>query len=137
MTDALFQKNKAFLRQYLSIKRHINRLEEKLFELDSKSELQAQKISGMPASTVKKNFDDVLDKKSETEKRIDDLVKKSRKVKLKIYHALDELNSIDESRVLELFFIDDKSFAEIAQETNYTQRWVESLYADGIRHIKC
>lgn len=70
------------------------------------------------------------------EDRINRMLKKSRAARIEICDCIDALEDTNEATVLEKHFIDDLSFFEIAAQTNYTQRWVEQLYASGMNHIE-
>lgn len=52
--------------------------------------------------------------------------------------VLEEIDTLEDDRyveVLESFFIDCKSFADIAEDTGYQERHVIRLYSQGIEEL--
>lgn len=135
--DNEFQKKKRYLARYRKKKRLINRLEDKLFEMDASfhslkgSALSPAKTSGGVAQTIDDRYSQIED----LEERINRLLSASRKLRVEIYNILDKLDNDKEIEVLELYFIEDKSILDISTQTNYSYRYVMKLYGDGVRAV--
>ena len=136
IADAEFQKKKRFLIRYVKLKHHIDYLEERLYELDKDTGLHSPNTDGVGSSSNVREYQSQYDLVSEMEDRINRMLKKSRAARIEICDCIDSLEDTNEATVLEKHFIDDLSFFEIAAQTNYTQRWVEQLYASGMNHIE-
>lgn len=134
--DNEFQKKKRYLARYRKKKRLINRLEDKLFEMDASfhslkgSALSPAKTSGGVAQTIDDRYSQIED----LEERINRLLSASRKLRVEIYNILDKLDNDKEIEVLELYFIEDKSIFEISTMTNYSFSYVNKLYSGGVTH---
>lgn len=131
-----FQKKKRFLIRYVKIKHHIDYLEERLYELDKDTGLHSPSINGVGSSSNVREYQSQYDLVSEMEDRIDRMLKKSRAIRLEVYSCIDGLENVNELAVLEKYFIDDLSLYEISIKTNFSIRWVKTLYVDGVKHIR-
>lgn len=119
------------------MKQKINRLEDKLFELDSSIEnLHSTKISDMPRGGVPQTLDDLLIRREELESRINRLLEKNRENRVEICNHLDTLEDDLQAEILEEFFINGKSLEEIAQTERYSLRWISKNYSEGVRNLK-
>lgn len=132
-----FQSNRNFLMRYREIKAKIDRLEDKLYLLDSRLEkLSSPVLTGMPRGSSNHDItDDLLMQKSETSDRINRQVQKGIKLRTEICDTIDTLVDQQEARVLELYFIDRLSIQEIADYLVFDIRWVKQLYSRGIQHL--
>lgn len=131
-----FDKNKKFLKRYLPYYRQINRLEEKLFELDSRVEsTHSPSITGQPGGGLRHELQDDLSKREQLENRINDLVQESIPIKTEILKAIDHLDNPNEANVLEMFFIDDIKIASIAEQLSYSFRQANRFYSQGVYNI--
>lgn len=134
MTRDEFLKRKRYLMRYVKAKQHIDQLEEKLFELDKDTGVRSAGFNNVGTGSNVREFKAQYDRFSELEERINNLLTKARMIRKEIYSCIDTLENSNEAKVLELRFVDDLSFYEIATQTSYSTRWVERLYTAGVQH---
>lgn len=121
--------------RYLKTTRRIAELEQRLFELDEDTGVHSPSFSGSAPSTVTERIS-LAERKEELNERINRLLKKSRQYRREIYTVIDGLDNQVEADVLEMRFIRDMGFYMIADETHYTEHWVEQVYASGVRNVE-
>lgn len=129
-----FQKNKKFLKRYKPYKRNIDRLEQRLFELDVELEnLKSPQLSGMPkGSPQMRDLTKRFDKKTELNNRINKLNEEGQPIKDEILDVIDHLENSRQAAILELYFIDDLNLNQIAFKLKYSYRQVSRLYGAGV-----
>lgn len=132
-----FQKNKKFLKRYKPYKRNIDRLKERVNDLNVKMEnLKSPQISDMPKGSPKqRDFTEEMTMKAELKKRIDNLKIEGQPIKDEICSIIDHLANPHQAAVLELYFIDDFKFEQIAKKLNYSNRQVARLYGSGVMSL--
>lgn len=127
------KKKKYFLKRYRNYLVRINRLEEKLFQIDNQLiGLKSRQITDMPRGGTPLTKDDLLIKKEETEHRIQKLVDISRVVRMEIIDSLDTIDDYRFSEVLESYFIEGQTLEAIAENKNYSIQHVGYLYGKGL-----
>lgn len=127
------KKKKYFLKRYRNYLFRINRLEEKLFQIDNQLiGLKSRQITDMPRGGTPLTKDDLLIKKEETEHRIQNLVDISRVVRMEIIDSLDTIDDYRFSEVLESYFIEGQTLEAIAENKNYSIQHVGYLYGKGL-----
>lgn len=125
---------KRSLRRYRRNIECISRLEEKLEILDQRiTTIRGSNLSGMPRGGVPVTLDDLLSDKEDLERRINRLKVKGRELKRSTIEEIDSLEDPRYCEVLEAYFIDCLSIAEIADQSGYTERHVYNLYKEAIR----
>lgn len=130
------EKKKRFLKRYKRNLACINRLTTKLQVLDEKiKSVKSPNYSGMPKGGLPVTIDELLSDKSDLEKRIDKLKAKKCDLKNKVFDEIDTLEDDRYVEVLESFFINCKSFADIAEDMGYQERHVIRLYSQAIREL--
>lgn len=135
MKNEVRQKKYA-LKKYRRQMAKINRLENKLRELDFTLEgMKSKEITDMPRGGQPVDMDDLLSRKEELEIRINNLVQKSRVTRTVLYNWLDNLDDERCSEILEMYFIDLLSFEDIADIKHYSARHVNRLYSKGLNEI--
>lgn len=136
MDDSKIQeldKRKKYLKQYKKTKALVERLEKKLYSLDERIySVKSPIVSDMPRGGVPVELVDLLSDKEELEARINRLNQKARRYKIEITDKIDELEDVRYAEILEAFFIDFKTFDEIADEKGYHTRHVIRLYSEAI-----
>ena len=114
----------------------IDRLKVKLQILDEKiKRVKSPNYSGMPRGSVPVTVADLLSDKSDLENRIEKLTAKKSDLKHKVLEEIDTLEDDRYVEVLESFFIDCKSFEDIAEDMGYQERHVIRLYSQGIEEL--
>lgn len=132
----LFQKKKRWLSRYRYRQRSIKRLENRLYEMDLALDgLKASNLTGMPSGGLSYTLNDQFAKKEELENRINRMLTSARQLRIEICNVLDQLDNEHESELLELYFIEDHSFVNIATDTAYSYRQVMRLYRSGMNNI--
>lgn len=128
--DERFEKQKEFLNRYKVEMKKIARLQEKLISVESS------------LNTVNQEDKNNLEiEKRELERRILNLANRAQLIKSEIHDRIDAidnskaLENIKFAEVLEQFFLSEKTFAQIAESMNYTERYVIRLYSAAVRAI--
>ena len=132
--ETLKAKEKRFLRRYQKNLACIERLERKLELLNERiTTIKSPNFSGMPRGGVPVTIDDLMSDKLDLEDRIERLKAKSRDLKRAVCEEIDSLEDPRYCEILEAYFIDGKSFEDIAEELGYTERRVIALYSEAIK----
>lgn len=97
--------------------------------------LKSPSLSGMPRGGTPVTIADITADKVDLEKRIEKLKSKSRELKSAVCEEIDSLEDSRYCEVLEAHFIDGLTFEEIAEEMEYTERHIYSLYAEAINRL--
>lgn len=131
--ETLIKRKKRSLRRYRKNKEKIERLEVKLEILKGRIEgLKSPSLSGMPRGGVPVSLDDLISDKLDLEDRIRRLKDKGHEFKRQIAEEIDSLDNVNHCDVLEGYFIDCLSMAEIAENMDYSERYVYTLYQEAI-----
>ena len=129
----LESQKKRSLRRYRKNLACIRRLEKKLENLNERIlAVRSSNISGMPRGGILITIDDLLSDKEDLENRIKRLKAKSRRLKNSVCEEIDTLEDPRYCDVLEAYFIDCLSIADIADRMGYTERHVYTLYQEAI-----
>ena len=136
MTDQEIQEikiKKRSLKRYRVNMSCIERLEEKYTLLKMQLEnAKGVNISSMPRGSSPRTIEDMILDKIDLEKRIKRLKDKGHRLKDQI---LDEIDSLEDPRyceVLEAYFIDCLSIAEISDKMGYNERYIYDLYKKAV-----
>lgn len=131
------KKKKSFLKGYQNYLIRIERLEEKLLSIDNQLEgMSSKRISDMPKGGLPVTTDELLYRKEEIKRRIQNLIDKSIEVKFEIYEVIDHIDDYRFAEVLEAYFIECKTLECIADEKHYSVRHISSLYSEGLKEIQ-
>ncbi|MFZ8764773.1 hypothetical protein [Enterococcus diestrammenae] len=131
------KRKKYYLKKYRRCITKIDRLEEKLSELDFKLEgLNSKEITDMPRGGQPLTLDELLVRKEELKTRINNLVQSSHRIRQEACFAFDALDDERCAEVLEMYFIDLLSFDEIAESKHYSFRHVTRLYSQGLEEVR-
>lgn len=127
------KRKKKSLKRYRKNLACIKRLEEKLVILDERiTAVKSPSLSGMPRGGTPVTLADLVSDKVDLEKRIERLKAKGKKLKSEIYEEIDSLEDPRYCEVLEAHFIEGLTFESIAEEMDYTERHVYTLYSEAI-----
>lgn len=127
------KKKKYFLKRYRNYLVRINRLEEKLADIDNQLiGLKSRQITDMPRGGKPLSKDDLLIRKEETEHRIQNLVDISREVRSEIFECIETIDDYRFAEVLECYFIDGYTLEAIAEIKHYSVQHVGYLYGKGL-----
>lgn len=126
-------KKKRSLKRYRKNRACIDRLEEKLNLLDLRiKSVKSPNYSGMPRGGTPVTVAELVSDKLELEERIKRLKKKGKNIKSEILEEIDSLEDPRYCEVLEAYFIDCKSIGDIAEDMDYTERYIYDLYREAI-----
>lgn len=127
---------KRYLRRYRKNQAKLERLEEKLVNLDSRIySLRSPTISDMPKGGQGITSEDLMAEKLELQDRINRVSRQGKRIRSEILDKIDQLDDTRHAEILEAYFIDRQDFSSIAEELGYTIRHVIRLYSEGIRLI--
>ena len=127
------ERRKHFLKRYKRNCALVNRLENRLVELDERLySVRSITITDMPRGGASRELSDIISDKQELEDRINRLVSVGREYRAQILALIDRLDDPRYAEVLEAFFIDCKDFEQIAEGMGYTERHVIKIYSRAI-----
>lgn len=131
--ETLVKRKKRSLRRYRKNREKVERLETKLETLKERIDgLKSPSLSGMPRGGVPVSLDDLISDKLDLEDRIRRLKDKGHEFKKQIAEEIDSLDNVNHCDVLEGYFIDCLSIADIAENMGYSERYVYTLYQEAI-----
>lgn len=131
-----FKTNKAYLFQYCKKMEKIQRLEDKLAQIDNDIiSLKSPVSDGMPKASVRITLDDKLIQRDELEGKINTLLTHARKNRSDISRCIDALDNQKQALVLDRYFIGLQSLEEIADDVSYSCSYVTKLYIQGVQSI--
>lgn len=135
-TDDKFRQNKAFLIRYRILSEKIERLENKLAQIDGDIiSLKSPVSDGMPKASVRITLDDKLIQHDELEDKINTLLKHARKNRSDISRCIDALDNQKQALVLDRYFISAQSLESIADDIGYSRSYVTKLYVQGVQSV--
>lgn len=136
MEDSDLIRKKRYMKRYKKNNTLINRLENKLADLDARMyKIKPPNYSDMPRGGTPVTMEDLMSEKLETEERINRLCVKGKKLRSETLEKIDTLEDSRYAEILELFFINSMGFDAIAEKTGYTVRHVIRLYTEGIEQL--
>ena len=139
MEDQIVQEirlKKQSLKRYRNTLSCIDRLGEKLILLEERIKtVRSPNYSGMPRGGTPVTIEDLLSDKEDLIKRIRRMNDKARRLKNQIVEEIDLLEDPRHCEILEAYFIDRKSIAEISEDMGYTERHVYDLYRSAIYEL--
>ena len=138
MTDIIqeTEDKKRYLRQYRKNRALVNRLKNKIKNLDERmTSLRSPTLSDMPRGGTPITNSDLIAEKDELVERLNRLEEKGRKIKAELLDKIDDLDDPRYAEVLESYFIDCKTLETIADENCYTMRHIVRLYSEAIKSM--
>ena len=126
-------RRKKYLKRYKRNGILIERLENRLRSLETRIQgVKSPSLSGMPRGGTPVTREDLIADKVDLERRIRRLKTKGDTMRTELLDLIDEVDDPRYAEVLESFFVDCKSFTEIAEDMGYTERHVIRLYSEAI-----
>ena len=138
MTDIIqeTEDKKRYLRQYRKNRALVNRLKNKIKNLDERmTSLRSPTLSDMPRGGTPITNSDLIAEKDELVERLNRLEEKGKKIKAELLDKIDDLDDPRYAEVLESYFIDCKTLETIADENSYTMRHIVRLYSEAIKSM--
>lgn len=131
-----FKEKKKWLSRYQKNREVINRLEEKLANLDTQIyKIRTVSYSEQVKGGIPITINDLLVDKIELEDRVDRLSKKGRKIKTEIIDKIDSLDNCKYCEILEAYFIECKTLAQISYDMGYSDRHTRRMYSEAMQII--
>jgi DNA-directed RNA polymerase specialized sigma subunit len=126
-------RRKRYLKKYKRNNVMIKRLSDRLDALNMRIySIKSPSMSDMPRGGEPVDLVDLLADKADLEERIRRLKSRGDGYRTDLINIIDELDDPRYADVLEAFFVDGKTFEDIADELGYTTRHVIRLYSEGI-----
>lgn len=130
------ERKKRYLKRYKKNLALINRLENKLTDLNERIyKIKSTNFSAMPKGSKPIDLSDLVSDKEELIARIKRLQNRGKILKTETLILIDELEDVRYAEILESFFIDCKSFEDIAEDTGYSTRYVIKIYMKAISNV--
>lgn len=131
------ESKKRYLKRYRKNRALINRLKEKVDNLDARiTGLRSPKFSDMPRGGTPITKEDLTAEKIDIERRIQRLEAKGKIIKREIEDTIDELEDTRYAEVLESFCIDCLDINIIAENMGYSARHIYTLYSEAIEELR-
>lgn len=126
-------------KEFLSEMRWLDkRIEDRLEEvarLRSQINRATAVMSDMPRGGKGRDWTDTLLKATELERKLADQVNELIRWKAEIREAIDRIDDARLRRVLELRYLNMRSWRAIAREMKYDERWVQRLHGMALAQI--
>ncbi len=134
--EQMIRKTKRWLKRYKRNVDCINRLKNKLEQLEDRlTSIKTPNLSGMPRGGVPVSIEELLSDKFDLKQRIGRLEKKGRNYKTEILEEIDTLDDPRYCEVLESFLIDCVPLEDIADNEGYSVRHIYRLYSEAVEEI--
>lgn len=131
-----FKDKKEWLSRYRKNREIINRLEEKLANLDTQIyKIRTVTYSDQPKGDIPVTLTDLLTDKEELENRINRLSKRGRNIKIEILDKIDSMDNRKYCEILEAYFIDCKTLVQISYDMGYSDRHTRRMYSEAMHII--
>lgn len=136
MNDEITERKKEWLRRYIRNCEKVNKLKEKLAILEERATSpKSPNYSGMPRGSSSITPEDIIYDKIELETRIERLENRGKEYRKEILNAIDTLDDIKYSEILEEWFIYGGTLDDIAERVGYSSRHAIRIYARAIDTI--
>ena len=127
---------KKHLRRYKKQMLVIRRLENKLANIDDKIyKIKTVSYSDEPKGGRPVTITDLLSDKIELGERINHLVQKARQLRSETLSEIDMLDDPRYAEVMEQYYIECKTFEDIADSTGYTLRHIMRLQSEALKSM--
>ena len=136
MNEDIVKAKKIWLRRYRNNREQIERLKNKIEQLDERSlSARSANLSGMPRGSGDNTSMSFTDKKLDLERRINILYERGKEIRREILSAIDELDDVRYAEVLELWFVNMLPLSEISEQLGYSERHILSLYKKAVESL--
>lgn len=136
MTELSSQQKKAYLQRYRRIAQRIDRRYAEIAEWYDKAGLKAMEYTDMPkANNGSNQLEIAVEGILEIERQLRDELTELAKLRENIEKAILSVKDDTLRLLLELRYIDGKTFEETAVEMNYTYQWVCELHGRALKQL--
>ena len=115
------------------IDRRIAETEERLKRMRARLEGRVSHLSGVPGS--RRRWSDPVDELIDMEYRLDEQVQAMCRIKKDVMDAIEGVGDGTLREVLELYYLDNCSWAQVADKMHYTVRNVQILHGKALKFV--
>lgn len=126
---------KEWLSQMWTLDDRVERKLEEVYRMRSQIERANAVISDMPRGGGRHDWTDTLIKATELERKLLDDIRDMMALKSEIHEAIDLIDDARLRQLLELRYINHRSWRAIAREMHYDESWVYVLHGKALRQI--
>ena len=127
---------KEFLRQARDIDRRIDHAAERVERLRARLEAgRMSRITGMPRGGGS-DWTETADRLIELEQAVNARVRDMCRIKRQAIAAIDAVEDARYRELLELYYIDGKTWEQVAERMGYDRRWVTRLHGMALQKVK-
>ena len=127
---------KEFLRQARDIDRRIDHAAERVERLRARLEAgRMSRITGMPRGGGS-DWTETADRLIELEQAVNARVRDMCQIKRQAIAAIDAVDDARYRELLELYYIDGKTWEQVAERMGYDRRWVTRLHGMALQKVK-
>lgn len=136
MTDAAY-KAKRELQDYRQLDKRISEMYERIANLmdratQATASIEAERVSG---SCSRSKVESAVITKVELEKQLDSMIDDCRSRRFAIQNAIEAMQDMRERRLLELRYIDGRSWVNVMMKLEVAETWSKTIHASALEHF--
>lgn len=136
MTDAAY-KAKRELQDYRQLDKRISEMYERIDSLmdratQATASIEAERVSG---SGSRSKVESAVITKVELEKQLDSMIDDCRSRRFAIQNAIEAMQDMRERRLLELRYIDGRSWVNVMMKLEVAETWSKTIHASALEHF--
>lgn len=136
MTDAAY-KAKRELQDYRQLDKRISEMYERIANLmdratQATASIEAERVSG---SGSRSKVESAVITKVELEKQLDSMIDDCRSRRFAIQNAIEAMQDMRERRLLELRYIDGRSWVNVMMKLEVAETWSKTIHASALEHF--
>lgn len=136
MTDAAY-KAKRELQDYRQLDKRISEMYERIDNLmdratQATASIEAERVSG---SGSRSKVESAVITKVELEKQLDSMIDDCRSRRFAIQNAIEAMQDMRERRLLELRYIDGRSWVNVMMKLEVAETWSKTIHASALEHF--
>lgn len=136
MTDAAY-KAKRELQDYRQLDKRISEMYERIASLmdratQATASIEAERVSG---SGSRSKVESAVITKVELEKQLDSMIDDCRSRRFAIQNAIEAMQDMRERRLLELRYIDGRSWVNVMMKLEVAETWSKTIHASALEHF--
>lgn len=136
MTDAAY-KAKRELQDYRQLDKRVSEMYERIANLmdratQATASIEAERVSG---SGSRSKVESAVITKVELEKQLDSMIDDCRSRRFAIQNAIEAMQDMRERRLLELRYIDGRSWVNVMMKLEVAETWSKTIHASALEHF--
>lgn len=136
MTDEAY-KAKRELQEYRQLDKRISEMTERIASLMDRAtrataSMEAERVSGTGARS---NVETAVVTKIQLERQMDGMIDDLRARRFAIHNAIDAMQDTREKRILELRYIDGRSWVNVMMKMEISETWSKTIHASALEHF--